>query len=852
MIRDTEELNLTSPPPGARHKPHRATVRATDWNFYVEQCQRFAAPIPTEEPTDWAVANVIFADTEVSGPFRIAGREYLRDIINDADDHETREKTFIAATGIGKTLGIMARHIWTIVHHPRRALMVMPATKGEGGSETYVTSRFIPALKATAATRDLMPDGQERLYMNSKKVRLNGCHFGFVGGNSPTQVASNRCSLIDIDEIDKMKGRLGNEAGTKQLVGERTEGVTDYQIFQSTTPTIEDGQGWKCLLRSDFRRRFLPCPRCNSEARHRALLASHSLSEANLKGWFDLAWSAQYCVLPDKFSLPEFQSSSLRIPRAFMAWDKEAKRKDDTYDRQRVVNSARFECPHCGGHIRDEDKLWMDKNGLWIPTRESHGHKGYHLSALYAPPLVTRDADPTHKSLLGGRALKFLDAIEEGEGMKNFINSTLAEVDVRQEHGSGKIEIHTNPLAQPDWVPMLTADFHKNWPYIWFVVRKWCAFKLLPPFEISNGKPDFVPLLDLPGNEDAKQTCLALVNGFDPAWITLAELMRFKSGEGRSPLVDFLLAQKITGKNLVKFYRETAQSNTMDFRQKIYEEMARHHGQTGPVRAPRGGDSELIAAGYLEMSDEALWAEMRDLEKEFEIGKGMTLGRRCVAIDCGYQEEFHREVLQQCYGRAQHFKWYDPMSKNSPPVFHGLWQTGEPAAPAKHNFCLPCPADGWLALRGVPTNRPLGDGKINHELGTRVEDPFYGTADAGTKMIEVLNVPQGLFWLRKNNRRLNRTKNTYTVSPDVSWFPKRYTPTGERTGESNFKQADYEKQLNEQYYNETTNKVEPRHGRGGSQNKRHPYHLDDCETYQDALATYHGFFATDASTQGTK
>ena len=255
----TTNLNLSTTPPG-RH-------RAADLQFAIEQCHRFTAPIPTEQPFDWCVSNVVFADTEVSGPFNPAGREYLRDIINDADDSETREKTFIAATGVAKTLGIMCRHIWTIVHHPRRALMVMPATKGEGGSETYVTSRFIPALQATAATRALMPEGQPRLYMNSKKVRLNGCHFGFVGGNSPSQIASNRCSLIDIDEIDKMKGRLGNEAGTKALVGERTEGVADYQIFQSTTPTIEDGQGWKCLLRSDFRRRFLPCPRCNSEVR---------------------------------------------------------------------------------------------------------------------------------------------------------------------------------------------------------------------------------------------------------------------------------------------------------------------------------------------------------------------------------------------------------------------------------------------------------------------------------------------------------------------------------------------------------------------------------------------------------
>ena len=870
MISPTESLPLASA------RKHRKTLDAYDLatrRYFLEVAHRFCAPLPSQEPFDWCVDNVVFADTEVTGPFNPVGREFLRDIINDIDDTENREHTVICATGTGKTTSVMCRHHWTIVHNPRRAIMVMPATKGAGGSETYVTSRFIPSLEATRATRELMPDGQRRLFMNSKKVRINGSHFDFVGGGSPSAVASNRCSLIEIDELDKLKDKLGNEAGTKKLVDERTEGVKDYTVFQSTTPTVETAQGWKSLLRSDFRRRFLPCPHCNptaskigqrgTEATEQnsnipgiAPLGDLCVSVANLKGWFDLAWSEQYCVLPTKFH------NGVIVPRAFIKWDDEAKRKDGEWDRDRIVRSVRLECPHCQGHIRDEHKVWMDKNGVWIPLQENHGHKGYHLSALYAPPLVTRDEDPTHKSRLAGRALKFLDATADGEGMKGFINSTLAEVDMSQEHSAGTIKLSSTPLAQPDWVSILTADFHKNAPYIWFTVRKWCAFKLLPPVGITDGLPEFVPLLDLPGNEAARAKCAALLDAktedgrwqmadgkFRNGWNVIAELYRFKSSDvGESPIFDFLIAQKITGDKLVKLFRGDADGSTLEFRRIILARMFElEHGTMSPeefkkFRAPRGGDSELIAAGNLDTSGPRLWQDLRDLEIEFKVGQGLTLDRRAVFIDCGFQEKYDAEVLRESYERATWFKWYQIDSPKHAPLFNGVWERGQNPPPAR-GLCVPCAATGWLPLQGIPTARPQGDGKISRDLSMRVADPFYGTGQQeGTRVIEVLRVPQMLFWHRRQELREGRTKNTWTISPNVSWFPKHYLPDGSRSEESSYRIEDFQKQSDGQYWDERTKKVEPKGGRGGSQSKRNPYHVDDCEVYQVAGATHLEFF----------
>ena len=834
MISATEQFPLGNLRPSAKSAGKYRAARPQDFNKAIEIAHRTLAPLPSQEPFDWCVEHVVFADTEVTGPFNPVGRELLRDPINDIDDTENREHSLICATGSGKTLAVMCRHHWTIVHNPRRAIMVMPATKGAGGSETYVTSRFIPSLEASRATRDLMPGGQKRLFMNSKKVRLNGSHFDFVGGGSPSAVASNRCSLVEIDELDKLKDSLGNEAGTKKLVDERTEGVKDYTVFQSTTPTIETAQGWKCLLRSDFRRRFLPCPHCNSEYRHRELLANNSISESNLKGWMDLAWNEQYCVLPTKFH------NGVIIPRAFIKWDAEAKRRDGEWDKARIVASTRLECPHCQGHIRDENKIWMDAHGVWIPLQENHGHKGYHLSALYAPPLVSRDEDPTHKSRLAGRALKFIDATEDGEGMKGFINSTLAEVDTNQEHTS-RVELSGTPIAQTDWIPLLTADFQKLHPYLWFVVRKWCAFKLLPPGGLTDGIPDFVKVLDKPGNEAERKVCASLAgkNPTAPVWQAIGELLRFEDPRN-SALVEFLIAKKITGLALHKIFREESFGLALDFRRVLYRELSLHLSDGKDplrVRAPRGGDSELVAAGYVDHSGEYAWDELREYIQQFEIGKGMPVPGRCVGVDCGYAEKFHREVLMKCHESGSQYKFFDPSLKTRPPMFFKQ----------PRGLCVEVQSDGWFALRGKPSNKPLGDGKFNHELNTNLEDPYFGTAKAGEVLVEVLEFPSGLFWSHKNNLRTARTKNTYSVSPKIEFFPKIHTLDGVVTTDSNFKLADYQKHLNEQFYNEKTGKVEPRHGKGGSQSRAHPYHLDDCENENLALATYNEFFDSNPS-----
>jgi len=827
------ELNLHGGQPqglkSAGKKMRWADYDPATQNFFIELAHRYCAPLPMQEPFDWCVANVVFADTEVSGPFNPVGREYLRELVNNIDDTTSRENTDIMATGTSKTSKIMLQQIWTMVHNPRRGIMVMPATKNAGGSENFVMSRLIPALEATGAIVELMPNGQKRLFMNSKKVRINGSHFDYVGGGSAAAVASNRCSVIWLDEIDKFKDKLGNEAGTKKLVDERTEGVKDYTVFQSTTPTIENAQGWKALLRSDFRRRFLPCPHCNSgvtplhrEPLHRPASGAttndtrfndstiHN-SPGSLKGWFDLAWSEQYCVLPNKFH------DGTPIPRAFIAWDKEAKRRDGTWDKDRVVRSTRLECPHCKGHIRDEHKTWMDKNGVWIPLQENHGHKGYHLSALYAPPLVQHDEDPTHKSRLAGRALKFLDATEDGEGMKGFINSTLAEVDVAQENiDRTLIEISSDDgprVSSTSYWNEMSGDRQARYPGFWYRVRRWTIAILRPQWKIDQLLPWLAQL------EPAQKGLFEKLTGLAP------EKYRFEPGTLFTPenifwqiarndhwpaVAAWLIANGRTGKQLSEFFQVEFQTDLI----RLLEFIAKQPEVN--VALGKQGDSELIEFGSADS-----WEEIEEAQRRHHIANPD------VKMDAAFGSLDSGEVYAECFRKCppNGFCFYSPLIT----PFGPRGKFSKTPMPGYRPFS----EQGWTPVIGHPEHKVwTGKDKIRLPYIMDINDPFVGKMEARQFYQYVFKFDAQ--WALSELARV-RKRYSFTIAHDCKFY-------GNNSDMRPVNLAEYNLHMKGYYWNEKEQRWEAPGKRGGGQSRRHPNHGFDCEKNGLAHAVWKGVF----------
>jgi len=753
-----------------------AQIRAQDAALARELLELFTRPLPSGQPFDWAVAELVLDTPIIKGqPFNATGREYLRDPINDINADDCREQTCCWGTGNAKTLKNLVQATWAMEHAPFSGLFILPSKEGPGGGRQFNNGSLIPTIERTRCFADKIPTGADRHNFSGLHLQFAGNNVDLAGANSPTQLGAKRCQFVWLDEQDKYKAKLGREEGADYLAGERTKQVPNAKIIRGSTPTKEDFGIWPHLMRSDLRRRFLPCPLCNSD----------QMSAARR---FVLIKDAQFSVMPTKFA------DGTEIPAAPLVWDKEAKRQDGTWDMDRVIRSARFECPHCQGHIQDHHRIWLDKNGVWLPTRLSIGHKGYHLPSFYAPHIDTETS-------WGHMAKKFLDKKDSGE-LQGYINSDLAEVHVSQEQGRGTITFTSRPVAQADWTPLLTVDVQKQWPYLWFVVRKWSSFKLLPPVEFSNGRPVLGELIP-----EFKAKLERLVAGQAAAWLPVAELLRFDTGTAETPLLDFLLAKDITGTNLAAAFRERCMSQTVDFGKWIYREMG--------LKMPRGGDSESVAVGHCQTDD---WAELREIFTQFEVGKHLVNRNAAVLIDSGYRERNNPEVLRKCYETATEFGHYDPASKK-------IW------AHPVNGFCKPVPLNNWQPWKGYPIRKRWNVDGIAREWHYNMADPFGGSSEADQCVIQVLEGAADLFWERFNNLRENRTSNVWAISGALALFPK-----------DKFQISQYERQLNARYWDEEKQEVRNR-GTGGSGHRLWPDELNDCEKMQVALADSLGFFS---------
>ena len=771
-----------------------------------EICGWLLAPVNRIDPSSWCERNVLLRTTTIKGNFSLRGREYLREPLNDISDDDLHFQTCCWGTGCAKTVKNIGQMMFVFENDPSSMLYVVPTVEGQGGARELNNSSIIPTVKASPCFKDKLPKGgNERHNLTGMRCIFGGNILNLAGANSPGQLAGPRRRIVWLDESDKFKEQLGREASADYLANERTKQVQRSKLIRNSTPSLEDFGIWPHLMSSDLRRRLLPCPSC--------------------KKHFVLVQSAQYSVLK-----PKLADGSV-IFQAEMTWDKEAKRKDESWDIDRVIRSARFQCPHCGFHARDHHREWMDKNGKWEPTLSASGHKGYHLPSFYAPQV-------DFQSSWGGMAKKFIDSTETGQGMRGYINSELAEVDAAQEHAQSAIELSSSSLATNEWHTLMSCDFQKLYPYIWFVISKWSSFKLQPEMDL---KPDGVPVVADQLGEPLKSACKKIIDGRNETWKLLAAILRFDSRSGEFPLLDFLIAQGIVGQKLSHVFDNVCGGNAIDFGRWIYREM----GKT----VPRGGDSQVVCAGFCETSGDDAWIELADIQRQYKVGESLIrMGispNRSVMIDAGYMEEHNPEVLRKCFesnGDNGRWQWFDPTSKKFIP--HKI-----------HAFCRPAPMDCWVPYRGLPIANPgkfRGADGIGRNWKLNPDDPFKGLNEAGKAAIEVLEASSEFYfhmWMDSRERQKEIRQliaegkpyrgNIWSISDSVDLYPAKKFSIEMLHAQMNAKGRNADGEIWER-------------GTGGGGKRRHPDHLNDCCRNTYPLAEAHGFFSYETQNQKPK
>ncbi len=404
----------------------------------VSLFKKITLPKPIERVSDYCAQEIRFNEPECNGPFSFAGREYLREILDNWSLDDVTDQTCVMATRTGKTRIAYGGLAYMIAHSSVRALYVKPKGKGTAGAEDDARTRFIPMLRSSPALSHLIPGGNRRHEFKVAQQILGGSIVDWTGSNSVSSLASNPCRVVIQDEVDKFnttrkRDEDGNviEADASALADERCKEFSTPKRFKASTPTLPGGLIWQSLMRSDLRRYFMPCPHCSKSV--------------------VFCWSKEFTMLPKTGD------------EAYVSWSKEAKKDTGAWDYDLVEATAHMICPHCQGKIHDHHKAVMVREGQWRATQKGMpGHRGYHLPSLYA----------AHQQCNFGKlAVRFLKSVHSLDGPRGFINSDLAEPYASQDVQSSRIERVMELPFGSDWRKLMTIDCQQKSPHFWYIIR---------------------------------------------------------------------------------------------------------------------------------------------------------------------------------------------------------------------------------------------------------------------------------------------------------------------------------------------------------------------------------------------
>lgn len=255
----------------------------------------------------------------------------------------------------------------------------------------------------------------------SSKLEFNfntGNYLVLSGANSPASLASRAIKYVFFDEVDKYPVFSGKEANPIKLATERTKTFVDAKHVMVSTPTVETGNIWTAFKQAHAQKEYyVPCPHCG-----------------------------------------EYQKLVFKQ----IKWPDEAKGNKD-----RIRDTAYYECEHCKKAILDKHKMDMLRKGEWRAENEPDCRVrsvGYHLSSLYSPWIA-----------FGKVAYEFFTSKDFPDQLMNFINSWLAEPWRSAKTKSTQTLHFTESTYErgvvPDKATLLIASVDVQLDYFWWEVR---------------------------------------------------------------------------------------------------------------------------------------------------------------------------------------------------------------------------------------------------------------------------------------------------------------------------------------------------------------------------------------------
>lgn len=379
--------------------------------------------VSTWSPT-YRVLSPERTNTERAGKWSNHYVPHLVEIMDAFDDPECEEIVFIKSSQIAGTEFIN--------NCCGKSIHISPGPtaylgEDEGKAKAWKRECFDLMVRDSEVLRNLVSDGRGRNAENTQiGASFPGGRLNILWATSPATVSSRPIQYLYIDERDAMgptkegdatslaRARVKTFKGSRKIVTissprNRLENAPDAPPDTPRRSPIEHE-----YHSTDRRKRFVLCPHCET--------------------FQVLAWFEDRCSCP-----PGDEPCDLN--HGHVKWD-----NDDP-------SSAYYVC--CNGCvITEEERLEILHHGVWRPSAEFRGKKGFWINELYST-----------FSSLAEMADAYVEAKNDpsGEKMKAFLNTRLAEAYEERD-----AEIDTDDLLElqetyddsliPEDVHILTAS----------------------------------------------------------------------------------------------------------------------------------------------------------------------------------------------------------------------------------------------------------------------------------------------------------------------------------------------------------------------------------------------------------
>ena len=338
------------------------------WSSKFYEYFRIRTPQPL---SSWADAHRVIADgaSPEPGRWRTARTPYFRKIMDAVTDDSVSEVVVCSGIQLGKTELLLNAMCYYVEHEPSPIMLVEP-------SEDLVVQlgreRIDTMIKASPSLRPLFGHTDDLKVktgvLSSAVKRFAGGYIKLASAASTTDLVSRPIRVVLCDEVDRYPARSDGNA-IDMAIGRTTNFLNRKILITSSPGALQSSEVWRRLsacTRHEFR---IPCPHCG---------------EYVAWTWSMVKWDKS----PDGVGLPE---------------------------------TARMECPTCGGVVRDggpASSVQLERGEWFCVQQGSANRQGFHVSGLLSPWMS-----------LSGIVSEWLSAVHarDIDRLRTFVENRLAE-----------------------------------------------------------------------------------------------------------------------------------------------------------------------------------------------------------------------------------------------------------------------------------------------------------------------------------------------------------------------------------------------------------------------------------------